>query len=91
MEETSKTFKSSESQWKVLAEQAEFIEKRKYVPEEFENGFQAMRISGGLFGGGGLDYAAVCLKCGAMVYPSAIDRHSRFHESQAIQNLESPK
>ena len=91
MEETSKTFKSSESQWKVLAEQAELIDKRKCVPEEFENGFQAMRISGGLFGGGGLDYAAVCLKCGAMVYPSALDRHSRFHESQAVQNLESPK
>ncbi len=68
--------------WRKEAEEKELIEKRKYVPEEFEGIFQALPLSGGMFGIGGLDYAAVCLKCGSMIYPSAIDRHSRFHEEK---------
>ena len=75
-----KTFNDVMDRWGKEAEEKEKLERRKYVPEEFENSFQAMPISGGVFGIGGLDYAAVCLRCGCMVYPSAIDRHSKFHE-----------
>ena len=80
MGETSKTFEEVQAQWRKQAEEEERVRRRKFVPEEFENSFQALPISGGFLEIGGLDYAAVCLKCGAMVYPSAIDRHSRFHE-----------
>ena len=76
------TFDAGMEKWRVEYEEQERLEKRKYVPEEFENSFQAMALSSGPFGIGGLPYAAVCLKCGAMVYPSALDRHSRFHEGE---------
>ena len=38
-----------------------------------------MKFGGNDFFGLG-DYVAVCKRCGAIVYPSALDRHSRFHE-----------
>jgi len=81
MSEAPKSFEKVAKKWQASLEEEERIKKRKYVPEEFENSFQAMALSGGIFRIGGLDYAAVCLKCGAMVYPSALDRHSTFHEN----------
>ena len=77
----SEAFDKVQERWREEASVHERLEKRKYVPKEFETTFQAMPLSGGLFGIGGLDYCAVCLKCGAMVYPSALDRHSKFHET----------
>lgn len=53
------------------------------VPAEMRHMFQPMDVpgSGDLFGFGGNDgMVAVCLRCGAMVYPTALDRHARFHE-----------
>ena len=89
MSETGRAFEDVKEDWRVIAAEQERIEKRKFVPEEFENSFQAMPLSGGMFGIGGLDYVGVCLKCGVMVYPSALDRHSRFHETlPPLQNLE---
>jgi hypothetical protein len=89
MEETkSKTFEEVQAKWKKDFEDQQKADDRKYVPEEFQGSFQAMPLSGGLFGMGGLDKVAVCLNCGAMVYPSALDRHSRFHEQMVVQNLE---
>lgn len=58
----------------------EFAACRAAVPEEFEASFQAIRIAGGFFGCSDLTHVAVCRICGAMIYPTAIDRHSRFHE-----------
>jgi len=46
---------------------------RECVPEEFDTLFTPIEI-------GGLDRVAVCNRCGAMIYPTALDRRSRFHE-----------
>lgn len=89
MEETkSKTFEECQAKWKKDFEDKEKADDRKYVPEEFQDSFQAMPLSGGIFGFGGLEKAAVCKRCGVMVYPSCLDRHSRFHEQVVVQNLE---
>jgi hypothetical protein len=59
---------------------------RNAVPEVFENMFQAMEVGGAsgdafsLFGTSTGTMMAVCKKCGAVVYPTALDRHSNFHE-----------
>ena len=53
---------------------------RECVPDEFRELFTPVDIGGGMFGLGGLDRVAVCNRCGAMIYPTALDRHSKFHE-----------
>ena len=89
MEETkSSLFEESLAERKKYLEEQEKSDDRKYVPEEFENSFQAMPLLGGMFGLGGLSKTAVCKMCGVMVYPSCLDRHSRFHEQVVVQNLQ---
>ena len=50
--------------------------KRRVVPEDREAEFTAVIPTGS----GG--YSAVCKKCGAVVYATALDRHVAFHEQE---------
>ena len=52
--------------------------KQECVPETMEDRFTAVDLSAGLFGG--MQLIAGCNKCGALVYPTALDRHLKFHE-----------
>jgi hypothetical protein len=51
---------------------------KECVPPEYADAFQPVSIQGSMFGGG-LNRVPICLQCGAMVYPTAIDRHFKFH------------
>ena len=51
------------------------------VPEEWAARFTAVSIDeGNFFGAGGTIRWAGCNRCGALVYPTALDRHARFHD-----------
>ena len=52
---------------------------RECVPEEFSSLFTPVEIGGGLLSSG-IDRVAGCNRCGALVYPTALDRHSKYHE-----------
>ena len=78
MSESEKIFDKVLEEWTKKRE-------RNAVPEEFAHMFQPMEIGGGdaissMFGGSDT-MMAVCKRCGAVVYPTALDRHSKFHES----------
>lgn len=67
--------------FKPSAEVQEYIAKkeRECVPPEMAEHFTALNLSAGLFGGAQL--MAGCNRCGALVYPTALDRHMKFHEA----------
>jgi hypothetical protein len=52
---------------------------RECVPEEFASRFTVVDLNQGIFGGG-IDRIAACNRCGALVYPTALDRHVAFHD-----------
>jgi len=45
------------------------------VPAEYAGKFTLVEINPGPFGLGGLPRVPVCNRCGALVYPTALDRH----------------
>ena len=51
------------------------------VPEEWAARFTAVSINEGyFFGVVGTICLAGCNRCGALVYPTALDRHAKFHD-----------
>ena len=75
---------------KLFSETPEQRERRESgdricVPPEYADRYTVLRIGdplGGILGGGQFRMAG-CNRCGALVYPTALDRHSTWHEKIA--------
>lgn len=59
---------------------------RKAVPEEFADRYTPIDIMSGPLGGG-LSRVPICNNCGAMVFPTALNRHDKFHRRLRISNI----
>jgi hypothetical protein len=68
------------SMFKPSAETLAYIERknRECVPPEMADKFTVIELNEGVFEG--VMRVAGCNKCGALVYPTALDRHTKFHE-----------
>ena len=54
----------------------------RLLPPEYAAHYTLVEVAGGMFGGG-LVKCPACHRCGALVYPTALDRHGLFHETLA--------